>query len=350
MKIIKSYVTKSDCYNCNQYIKPKGIMLHSVGCPQERAQVFVGQWNCSGWDVCANAIIDGKTGDVYQTLPWTMRSWHCGDSGNDTHISVEMCEPNTITYHGGSTWTEDKDGKNTKAVVTRTYKSAVQLFAKLCKDYKLDPLKDGVILSHSEGYKRGIASGHADVEHLWKKHGLTMNQFRKDVKAAMGNTTVTESASTKPSTSANTSTKSSALYKVQIGAFSSEANAQAQLKKVKAKKIDATIVKSGKYYKVQAGAFSSKANAEAQLKKVKSAGFDAVITVPTTTTTKSTAKIKVGSTVKVKKGAKTYNGETLASFVYDRKHKVSELSGNRAVISYDGVVVAAVKTSDLILM
>ena len=119
---------------------------------------------------------------------------------------------------------------------------------------------------------------------------------------------------------------------------------------MKAKKIDATIVKSGKYYKVQAGAFSSKANAEAQLKKVKSAGFDAVITVPTTTKTKSTAKIKVGSTVKVKKGAKTYNGEALASFVYDRKHKVSELSGNRAVISYDGVVVAAVKTSDLILM
>ena len=172
-----------------------------------------------------------------------------------------------------------------------------------------------------------------------------MDKFRKDVKAAMGNTTVTESASTKPSTS----TKSSALYKVQIGAFSSEANAQAQLKKVKAKKIDATIVKSGKYYKLQAGAFSSKAKAEAQLKKVKSAGFNAVIIVPTTTTTKSTAKIKVGSTVKVKKGAKTYDGNTLASFVYDRKHKVSEISGNRVVITYNGEVVAAVKKTDLTL-
>lgn len=349
MKIIKSYVTRSDCYNCDQYIKPKGIMLHSVGCPQQRAQVFVDQWNRSGWDVCANAIIDGNNGDVYQTLPWNMRSWHCGDSGNDTHISVEMCEPNTITYHGGASWTEDSDGKNTKAVVTRTYKSAVKLFAKLCKDYKLDPLKDGVILSHNEGYKRGIASGHADVEHIWSKLGFTMNKFRKDVKAAMGKSSVTESTSSNASSSTS---KSSTLYKVQTGAFTSEANAEAQLKKVKAKKIDATIVKSGKYYKVQAGAFSSKANAEAQLKKVKAAGFDAVIVTQgnSSTSTKTAPTIKVGSTVKVKKGARTYDGDTLASFVYDRKHKVAELSGNRAVISYDGVVVAAVKTSDLTLV
>lgn len=56
---------------------------------------------------------------------------------------------------------------------------------------------------------------------------------------------------------------------------------------------------------------------------------------------------KVGDTVRVKKGAKTYDGESLASFVYDRDHKISELSGDRAVITYDGVVVAAVNTADL---
>lgn len=347
MKIIKSYVTKSDCYNCDQYIKPKGIMLHSVGCPQPSARVFIGQWNRPGWDVCANAIIDGTTGDVYQTLPWNMRSWHCGDSGNDTHISVEMCEPSTITYKGGATWTEDADGKNTLAVVKRTYNSAVQLFAKLCKDYNLNPLKDGVILSHSEGYKRGIASGHADVEHIWRKVGLSMNQFRKDVKAAMGtSSSVTESTSSKT----NTSTSSSAMYKVQIGAFKSKANADAQLKKVKAKKIDAVVIKSGSYYKVQAGAFSSKANADAQLKKVKAAGFDGVVvSTAKVSSSTSSATIKVGSTVKVKKGAKTYDGGSLASFVYDRKHKVSEISGNRVVITYNGDVVAAVKKTDLTL-
>jgi hypothetical protein len=52
----------------------------------------------------------------------------------------------------------------------------------------LNPLEDGVVISHSEGYKRGVASNHGDPVHLWKGLGLsyTMDGFRKDVKAAMG--------------------------------------------------------------------------------------------------------------------------------------------------------------------
>ena len=44
---------------------------------------------------------------------------------------------------------------------------------------------DGVIISHSEGCKRGIASNHGDVEHIWNKYGLSMNRFRSDVSAKM---------------------------------------------------------------------------------------------------------------------------------------------------------------------
>lgn len=57
--------------------------------------------------------------------------------------------------------------------------------------------------------------------------------------------------------------------------------------------------------------------------------------------------IKKGDTVKLKSGAKQYNGKGLASFVYKRKHKVKEVSGNRVVITYGGIVVAAVKAEDL---
>ena len=59
--------------------------------------------------------------------------------------------------------------------------------------------------------------------------------------------------------------------------------------------------------------------------------------------------IKVGSTVKVKKGAKTYDGKSLASFVYGRKHKVKQLNGNRAVITYLGITVCAIDVKNLIL-
>lgn len=65
---------------------------------------------------------------------------------------------------------------------------------------------------------------------------------------------------------------------------------------------------------------------------------------------KKTSTIKVGSTVKIKKGAKTYDGKSLSSFVYSRKHKVKELKGNRAVITFLGITVAAVNVKDLTLV
>lgn len=98
-----------------------------------------------------------------------------------------MCEPSCIKYTGGATFT-CSDPATAKAAVTRTYNAAVELFAMLCKQFGLDPLKDGVILSHKEGCARGIASNHGDPEHLWNQlgTGYTMNGFRAAVKAAMG--------------------------------------------------------------------------------------------------------------------------------------------------------------------
>ena len=61
-------------------------------------------------------------------------------------------------------------------------------------------------------------------------------------------------------------------------------------------------------------------------------------------------EIKVGSKVRVKEGARTYTGGSLASFVYNRDHIVKEISGKRAVITYGGVVVAAVNVADLTLV
>ena len=61
-------------------------------------------------------------------------------------------------------------------------------------------------------------------------------------------------------------------------------------------------------------------------------------------------KIVVGSTVKLNQGAKTYTGKPLASFVYNRNHKVKEISGDRVVITYEGVTVAAINIKDLILV
>ena len=184
MKLIQKFLTESGCYRAGKKIAVKGLMIHSVGCPQPKASVFMKNWDKADAGACVHAIVE-PGGDVYQLLPWDYRGWHCGGDGNGTHIGVEMTEPATIRYTGGSDWTETGDGRNTESHVLATYQYAVELFAYLCRMFGLDPLADGVVVSHSEGHRRGIASNHGDVEHIWKRFGLSMGQFRKDIKAAM---------------------------------------------------------------------------------------------------------------------------------------------------------------------
>ena len=192
MNLKQNYLTQSGCYKAGKRITVKGLMIHSVGCPQPKADVFMKNWNRADANACVHAIVE-PDGDVYQLLPWEHRGWHCGGSANNTHIGVEMTEPATIKYVGGANWTATGNGENTKAHVLATYKYAVELFAFLCHQFGLDPMVDGVIISHSEGCKRGIASNHGDVEHLWSKFGLSMQQFRKDIKAAMEGSTAEDS-------------------------------------------------------------------------------------------------------------------------------------------------------------
>lgn len=188
MKIIESILTNNPCYTTGKKIQVKGLMLHSVGCPQPKASVFVKSWNKTSFgSACVHAFIDAITGDVHQTLPWDHRAWHSGGYANNTHIGVEMCEPDCIKYTGGSTF-KCSDLTKAKEMVQRTYYASVELFAFLCKQYNLDPMKKGVIISHKEGCDMGWASNHGDPEHLWKQVGLgyTMDGFRKAVKTAMG--------------------------------------------------------------------------------------------------------------------------------------------------------------------
>lgn len=60
--------------------------------------------------------------------------------------------------------------------------------------------------------------------------------------------------------------------------------------------------------------------------------------------------LAVGAKVKVKAGAKTYTGGSLASFVYRNTYEVIQIDGDRVVIGLNGAVTAAVKSSDLTIV
>ena len=171
MQIIPAFVTQNKCYQAGAPLTPRGIMLHSVGTPQPSAAVFArsfNQYQPGGVSVCVHAFAQAD-GTVYQTLPWEVQAWHCGRSGNRTHLAFEICE----------------DGLDDRAYFTAVYREAVELTAYLCRRFGLDPLADGVVLDHAEGNRRGIASAHGDVEHWVPRFGKTMDDFRRETAALL---------------------------------------------------------------------------------------------------------------------------------------------------------------------
>ena len=200
MNLLTCIFTENRCYKTGATIKPKGVMVHSTGANNPNLRRYVqpvadtpgkdtllaqlgtnrngNHWNRAGLSVCVHGFI-GKLADgsvaAVQTLPWDRRGWHAGDgtsgrSANDTHISFEICE----------------DGLADAAYFAQVYRTAVELTAKLCREYGLDPLADGVVICHQEGYRRGIASNHGDVLHWFPKFGKSMDDFRADVAAELG--------------------------------------------------------------------------------------------------------------------------------------------------------------------
>ena len=202
------WLRNNACFIEGRTIEVRGIMVHSTGANNPNLRRYVGpndghlglnqnnnHWNnyhpegrvmgphswvnnggrcrtCDGRQVAAHAFI-GRLANggiaTYQTLPWDMRGWHSGGSANDTHIGFEICE----------------DGLTDRAYFESVYEEAVGLCVHLCTMFNLDPLADGVLIDHSEGGRRGIASNSADVGHWFGRHGKSMDIFRQDVSSKL---------------------------------------------------------------------------------------------------------------------------------------------------------------------
>lgn len=121
---------------------------------------------------------------------------------------------------------------------------------------------------------------------------------------------------------------SDTLYRVQVGAYSKKANADNQLKEIKAKGFEAFITQADGLYKVQVGAYKQKSNADSMLAKVKVAGFDAFITTQTgrpVAEKQEAAKKSVTEVAKEVIAGKWGNGQ-------DRKKKLTAAGYNYAAV------------------
>jgi len=262
------------------------------------------------------------------------RSWCSSSAANDNRaITIEVAS----------------DTKHPYAVNDKAYAALLDLVEDICRRNGIKKLvwstsKDDRV-NHKNGCNMTVHRDYANKscpgDYLYNRHG----EIAAEVNRRLGVPAVEQKPEQKPQGDAKN------LYRVQLGAFEKKDNATAFAAKLKKEGFDTYIVQIGKYYKVQVGAFSVKKNAEAMLEKLKKAGHDdAFITYSGTSGGTSARKITTGSKVRVKAGAKTYSGGSLASFVYSRDHIVKELSGKRAVITYGGTVVAAVNVDDLTLV
>lgn len=181
MQLLENYLTNNLCYKLRNRIVPRGIMVHGTGADNAYIKRYVpndasnligtnkygNHWDRDNVEKCVHAFVgklkDGSMG-VVNTLPYGYKAWHCGGSGNMTHIGFEICQD-----------TNDRD------YTYKAYETAVEYAAYLCEQFGFDPMHHGTIVSHKEGHTLGIASDHGDPENWWSKYGLTMDGFRRDV-------------------------------------------------------------------------------------------------------------------------------------------------------------------------
>ena len=197
----------------------------------------------------------GKDGKIALCVEEKNRSWCSSSSANDQRAVTIECA---------------SDLNHPYAMTTAVYNSLVKLCTDICKrngkkkllwlgdknkTLNYSPKSDEMVLT----VHRWFASKSCPGDWLYSRLG----DLASKVTIKLGG---------------NTSASTGTLYRVQTGAFSKKASADAMEKKLKAKGFDTYMVQSGGLYKVQVGAYNVRANAEAMMKKVKTAGFDAFIT------------------------------------------------------------------------
>jgi N-acetylmuramoyl-L-alanine amidase CwlA len=295
MKITKNLVPESNYKNkCPYEMKPTRIVVHNTANDASAAnEVAYMRRNTN--EVSFHYAVDDK--EVVQGIEENRNSWNAGDGGkgkgNREGIAIEICYSKT----GGEKF-------------IKAEQNAVELIVDILKRY---------------GWGIDKVTKHQDYNGKYCPHrtlDLGWNRFLNMIE---------EKLNEKP----KASIKKGDLVSIKSGS-----------KYYTGKSIPKWVINTKWYVASVSGDRAIIDKSEDGKNAICSPVNVSCLTVVKKSATPS---IKVGSTVKVNKGAKTYDGKSLASFVYSRKHKVKELSGNRAVITYLGIVVCAIDVKNLTL-
>lgn len=242
----------------------------------------------------------GTDGRVSLCVEEKNRSWCSSSSANDQRAVTIECSSDKTEPYAMNDAVYQSLIKLCVDICKRNGKKKLLWFADKDKSLNYNPKSDEMVIT----VHRWFANKSCPGNWLYAKLG----DLAAKVTAELGGTT------SKPSTDT--------LYRVQTGAFSKKANADALFDKIKKAGFDTYMVQSGGMYKVQVGAYSKKENADAMLKKLKAAGFDAFITTQGgTSVSTSPAKKSVAEIAKEVLQGKWGNGQ-------DRKNRLQAAGYN----------------------
>ena len=298
---------------------------------------IVGQWTAKqGCDYfattdrdCSANYVVGKDGSIGLSVDEKDRAWTSGGSLKVNGISGADWDHRAVTIEVAS------DTTHPYAVTDKALAALIDLCTDICKRngikqllWQGDKSLVGKIAKQNMAVHRWFANKACPGDYLYNLHG----QIAAEVNARLG-------VVSQPSQEEN------AALELSVGAVvtftgtkhyvSSNSNNGKSCKPGKAKVT--AVAKSGKhpYHLVKATGSTSTVYGWVDAADIQM---------------EDAAQIVKGSTVKVNKGAKTYTGGSLASFVYSNTYTVMSISGSRVVIGKGGVVTAAMNIKDLTLV
>lgn len=285
---------------------------------------IVGQWTAKqGCDYfattdrdCSANYVVGKDGSIGLCVEEKDRSW-CSSSGSNDHraITIEVASDTTHPY----------------AVTDAAYKALVDLCVDICQrngikelKWKADKALIGKVDQQNMTVHRWFANKACPGDYLYSRHG----QIAAEVNARLG---VVSQPSQGENAALGLSVGDVVAFKGAKHYVSSNSNNGKTCKPGKARVT--AVAKSGKH--------------PVHLIAVAGGGSTVYGWVDVADIAAETPAVTVGAQVKVNKGAKTYTGGSLASFVYNNTYTVMQISGSRVVIGVGGAVTAAVNIKDL---
>ena len=317
MKITKNLVPESNYKNkCPYTMKPTRIVVHNTA-NDASAQEEISYMRRNTNEVSFHYAVDDK--EVVQGIEENRNSWNAGDGGkgkgNREGIAIEICYSYCQKKVNGK-WVADEEKWNSqyKTKFLKAEQNAVELIVDILKRYRWGIDK---VTKHQD--YNGKYCPHRTLDMGW-------DRFLKMIEAKLNEN----------KEAVKSSIKKGDLVSIKKGA-----------KYYTGKSVPSWVINTKWYVASVSGDRAVIDKSDDGLLSINSPINVSYLTVVKKTTTPT---IKVGSTVKINKGAKTYDGKSLASFVYGRKHKVKELKGDRAVITYLGITVCAINVKSLTLV